>query len=568
MKAYKCSLCGGTILPLPDGQTGKCEYCKTVSPLLTEHSETVLNYMNRATDFRIACDYDRAMQIYDEVLKLSFEDPEAHWGMLLCKYGVEYVKDATTAVYSIGKLTLHRLSTVTVFDDPDYQAAIRYASPTNRETYEERAKEINKALQAALEEVRTAAPFDIFLSYKEKDDETGIRTDDSYFVHDLYNELTGRGYKVFFAPKSLGAGVFESKIYAALVSSKTMLVVGSKESYFNAVWVKNEWKRFLEMKKRGENKQIIPVFRNASPQIIPVELAGENALDANTIDFLPRLIEMLDDKKENKPSAQAAASAQAATATTESLLKRAFMFLEDGEWQSADEYVEKVLDIAPENARAYLCKLMAEQRAHRQEDLANCKRPFDGSNNYQKAVRFGSTKLKEELYGYINRINERNEQAKRKALAIMRALKEGGKTKGGLTLEEKLSAARTKIDDLVRIQDAFDATQTQIQALQNELNRATSQEKQLSEQRSCLGIFAGKEKRRMDEDLAVLSQKKNSLARQIFLLGERLCGYASLAEVECDLNEVRNNAKGLEAEIKSVHANAGDEYSYKEARTI
>ena len=41
------------------------------------------------------------------------------------------------------------------------------------------------------------------------------------------------------------------------------------------------------------------------------------------------------------------------------LLERALMFLEDGEFDSADEYCEKVLDQDPKCARAYLGKLMA-----------------------------------------------------------------------------------------------------------------------------------------------------------------------------------------------------------------
>ncbi len=73
----------------------------------------------------------------------------------------------------------------------------------------------------------------------------------------------------------------------------------------------------------------------------------------------------------------------------EALLKRANMFLEDGEWRSAAEYCEKVLDIEPENGDAYLGKLMAEVHAHRQEELENSARPFGESNAYKKAVRFG-----------------------------------------------------------------------------------------------------------------------------------------------------------------------------------
>lgn len=49
-----------------------------------------------------------------------------------------------------------------------------------------------------------------------------------------------------------------------------------------------------------------------------------------------------------------------ANANTAPLLKCAFMFLEDGDLDSANEYCEKVLDINPECAQAYLGKLLAE----------------------------------------------------------------------------------------------------------------------------------------------------------------------------------------------------------------
>lgn len=83
------------------------------------------------------------------------------------------------------------------------------------------------------------------------------------------------------------------------------------------------------------------------------------------------------------------------SANASSLLKRAFMFLEDGDWISADEYCEKVLDLEPENGQAYLGKLMAELHMRNSEELKKCKMPFDMSDNYKKAVRFGVTQLKD-----------------------------------------------------------------------------------------------------------------------------------------------------------------------------
>lgn len=86
--------------------------------------------------------------------------------------------------------------------------------------------------------------------------------------------------------------------------------------------------------------------------------------------------------------------------------------MEDGDWSSADEYCEKVLDLDPECAQAYLGKLMAELHIRRQEALANQKQPFDKSNNYQKVMRFGDEALRGTLEGYIAHIRQRNEEAR------------------------------------------------------------------------------------------------------------------------------------------------------------
>ena len=75
----------------------------------------------------------------------------------------------------------------------------------------------------------------------------------------------------------------------------------------------------------------------------------------------------------------------------------------------ADKYCERVLDQDPENARAYLGKLMAELQVRNQKDLADCEQPFDDRNNYKKAVRFADEKLARELEGYVTHIIERNE---------------------------------------------------------------------------------------------------------------------------------------------------------------
>ena len=86
-----------------------------------------------------------------------------------------------------------------------------------------------------------------------------------------------------------------------------------------------------------------------------------------------------------------------ASASTESLLKRVFLFLDDGEWASADSYCEACLDVNPELAEAYLAKLMIEKKARNFEELANCAEPLSGSKNYQKVIRYGNDMLVAQL---------------------------------------------------------------------------------------------------------------------------------------------------------------------------
>ena len=114
----------------------------------------------------------------------------------------------------------------------------------------------------------------------------------------------------------------------------------------------------------------------------------------------------------DRPAVKETVVVQESAANTAPLLKRAFIFLEDGDWSSADEYCEKVLDLDPENAQAYLGKLMAELHVRKQETLADQEQPFDTSNSYQKVMRFGDEALRGTLEGYTTHIRQRNEEAR------------------------------------------------------------------------------------------------------------------------------------------------------------
>lgn len=97
------------------------------------------------------------------------------------------------------------------------------------------------------------------------------------------------------------------------------------------------------------------------------------------------------------------------SASTEALLKRVFLFLEDGNWASANAYCESCLDRDPELAEAYLGKLMVELRVKNREQLATLAEPIDSNGNYQKAMRFGDEVFRQTLSGYNKKILEHKE---------------------------------------------------------------------------------------------------------------------------------------------------------------
>ena len=55
---------------------------------------------------------------------------------------------------------------------------------------------------------------------------------------------------------------------------------------------------------------------------------------------------------------------------------------------------------------------MSQLGCRTKNDLIAQKEPFDGNKYYLKAMQYGDPELKNELQGYINAINARNERKK------------------------------------------------------------------------------------------------------------------------------------------------------------
>lgn len=451
MAVFKCKMCGGALDIKGNETVAVCEYCGTRQTLPRLDDGRRANLYDRANHFRRNNEYDKAMSIYEQLLNEDGADAEAYWSLVLCRYGIEYVEDP----YTRRRVpTVNRAQYTSVFDDEDYKSALKYADGYQKSVYEEEAKAINEIQKGILEVSRKEEPFDIFICYKETDAD-GRRTPDSVLAGELYQELTKEGFKVFFSRITLEdklGTAYEPYIFAALNSAKVMVVLGTKPEYFNAVWVKNEWSRYLALIKNGAKKTLIPAYRGMDPYDLPDEFSNLQAQDMSKLGFMQDLIrgikKITETEKPPIPVKETVVINSSGIMPAEPLLKRASLFLSDGDFEHASEYCEKVLDIDPENAEAYLYKMLAELKVRNEKGLSELKEPFISNSNYKKIMMFGDETIKDRISGYSNFLLHNRAEEKMEAQLYADAAKIFEKLRDYKDSEEKLSLCRSKLDEI------------------------------------------------------------------------------------------------------------------------
>lgn len=570
MAVFKCKMCGGDLNITEADKVVECEYCGTTQTVPSADNEKKMTLFNRANRLRLNNEFDKAVALYEQLIAEFPEEAEAYWGLCLCNWGIEYVDDPATGEK---KPTCHRASFESLMKDENYLLAMEYADVTAQRVYRREAQEIDRLNDAILSVSRNEKPYDVFICYKETD-ENGMRTHDSVLAQDVYDALTAKGLKVFFSRITLEDKLgrqYEPYIFAALNSAKVMLAIGTKYEYFQAVWVKNEWSRFLRLAAKDRSKVLIPCFRDMDPYDLPDEFKGLQAQDLGKLGAVQDLVRgvgklLAKDAPKDGDVQQAAVSNPAAT-TVQSLLKRAFMFLEDGEWDSANEYAEKVLDIDPEDGEAYLAKAMSDLKKRSRSSM-NDASGIALNANIQKALRFGSGSLKNEINGYIasTKAAEAADQLEAdKAIAAFSARQSGRQAQ---PLVQQLAAAKQRASYIEKICGGYDKAAAQIQRFNDEKTAATNRLSALRTQRDSLGLFAGKEKKRLDGEISEIVAGMKRLDLKLASACEQLGGFESKTVADKALSEARADVSSLQNMINVASISGSGEFSCSQALKV
>lgn len=410
MKIVNCQMCGAPLRIEGDPPYVTCEYCASTNAVPKTNEERIINLFNKANNYRLQSEFDRAMTTYDNILDEDNESAEAHWGIVLCKYGVEYVED------SVGTRipTCHRARFESVFADPDYKAAIEYADPYARLLFEGEAKAIANIQKHIIDISSNEKPYDVFLCYKETDDFTKSRTEDSGYTQEIYSFLTGEKLRVFYARFSLRefAGTeYEPHIFAALNSAKVMIVFGTKREYFMAPWVRNEWGRFLSIAKEKKDKVLIPCYKDMDPYDLPRDFSNYEALNYDTPTFMLDLIRNIRRsivvKEEVKPVQARTVVQSTLSGNAEALTKRGYIHLEEREFSDALQCFNKALDQNPEGSKTYWGMLLGNTQCRNNQDLIYRGKPITNVTEYKKAIRFASVSEQQEYNQVVQGITDK-----------------------------------------------------------------------------------------------------------------------------------------------------------------
>ena len=487
MVILKCKMCGGDLTFEPGATVCECEFCGTKQTIPTADNEKKMTLFSRANRLLRNCEFDKAEGIFESIVAEFPEEAEAYWGLVLCKYGIEYVDDPAS-----GKKvpTCHRSSFDSVMDDSDFEQVMENADTVARAIYREQAKQIEELRKGIIEVSGKEEPYDIFICYKETD-ENNDRTIDSVLAQDIYDALTSKGYRVFFSRISLEdkLGVeYEPFIFAALNSAKVMLAIGTSYDYYNAVWVKNEWGRYLKLMAADKSKYLIPCYKDIDAYDIPKEFTKLQAQDLGKVGAIQDLIRGID-KLFGKGGTiiHSQEIIQNKTNTT-ALLDRGKMALEDGAYDNAKTFFDQVLNTDSKCAEAYLGMAMACASASDIEIFGNMiANGLVCDNYYARAKQFGNPELLDRLKKYENLNSERIEKIELRRREI----------------ENEIDNITKKIND---IDNSIFESQTRIQ-----LKETQERIDWLNSEYSCLSFFDFKRKSEIEAELNIANEKINKL---------------------------------------------------------
>ena len=236
-------------------------------------------------------------------------------------------------------------------------------------------------------------------------------------------------------------------------------------------------------------------------------------------------------------------------------LRRGHFALDDNEWEDAKSWFEKALRNDSECAEAYLGLTLVELHCVdlSQFQILCHKYGLPDSSSWKMVEQLASGELRKWLDSLLKEDQQRQLTADQVSKAFRNKLQNSQKP----TAKELLDEETKNQQSLELVFESFDAITAEEAAAIAELHGIEAKETQLRAQRSQLGIFKGKEKRSIDEQLSSIIEQKHSLSQKIESISGGRKGFQSKAMVEQALEKSKAVAHKYRLEIEEESKQGG-----------
>ncbi len=479
-----CSICGGEIVAGGDGTSGTCMGCGNAS----SYPKSDIKKLNRITYLRNTLRFENAGYLASELIEENPEDSEAYWAALLCEYGIRYIRKGAERipVCGVNPATLSPLK-----ESANYKKALYYATADAQQSYEAVANSIEATVNAYSSVVAAEEPYDVYIMSRED-----ATADDDLDGEKLFLRFSENlGFRVFYAPETLKdkSDIEKSALTVyALENSRVMCAPFKNEAECCDGFCNYQVNKFAsEASKEESDKVIVPIFNAEaiSFQQLPEALVWQDsAFDSSDSEFMREISERVEAIiKPEEAAVVPDAIVTATAANKENLIKRAYMFLEDGEFETADTYFDKILDIDIEDSRAYIGKLLAECKLKSEDEIPDLPQTITDDKNYIKALRFATPEQKARYEALNGAIVDRIEGEKKRIAEEHQRLKAEREEKENIERERRMRLEKEERKaQYQRRRDPLRKTLLEVQAELNKTFITPKRKAELKEQEEVL----------------------------------------------------------------------------------
>ena len=165
MEELRCKNCdAGIDVRRAVGGVVKCSFCGSVFTLpKPEQDSRVLSQLGIGQNELDCYAFDRAYTAFSKAAELDSSEPEAHFGMALADFKVQYLRDRVN-----NKLqpVCHEINGKTFSDSSDYRRALSLATPAQKKEYTRKAEEIDYIRREFFALSKSGAAYDCFICVK------------------------------------------------------------------------------------------------------------------------------------------------------------------------------------------------------------------------------------------------------------------------------------------------------------------------------------------------------------------------------------------------------------------